>query len=68
MALIASQEMKLKYLAAVYLFHRVGTSWSQQVFSMHVMDVQPKDFQQPKRNLCKRVEMEVPVKKEVHQA
>lgn len=63
MALTASQEPKRGCLAAVSLFHRAGTSWSQQVFS-----TEAKDFRQCKRNLCKQVETEVPVKKEVPQA
>lgn len=61
MALTASQERR--YLAAGYLFHRAGTSRSQQVFP-----VEAKDFQQHKRDLCKQVEIEVPMEKESPQA
>lgn len=68
MAWTAGQEMKLSYLAAVYLFHRAGTSWSQEVCSMPAMDAEVRGFQQPTRNLCTGGEMEVPMKKEVHGA
>lgn len=57
------REINVRYLAAVYAFHRADTSLGQQVFSMQVMNAQAKDSNQHKRNLHKQVEIDVPVKK-----
>jgi len=67
MALRARQEMKLQEVPAAYPFQRAGTSVSPRVFSVHLTDVWAKDLHQCQRHLCKPVETEVPMKKEVPQ-